>query len=145
MEDQIKFWINDLLEALESQVGGETVKRVLEQCGIACVRRGLCFGVVEEVKNNAQDLSDIDGILDLMNQRRIGGGKLYREDNVIFGSYEECNCPVRKKVTSPAFCYCTTGWAKEVFETVLEHPVDVELVEAIGRGDEVCTYRVTIL
>jgi hypothetical protein len=37
VEDRIKFWINDLLEALESQVDEETVKRVLGQCGIACV------------------------------------------------------------------------------------------------------------
>ena len=101
----------------------------------------------EAIKNSLDDLNDIDGILNLMNQKGIGGGKLHREDNVITGLYGmECTCPVRgKEITSPVFCYCTTRWAKEIFETALERPVEVELVKARGRGDKVCEYKVTIL
>ena len=42
------------------------------------------------------------------------------------------------------FCYCSRGWMKEVFETIVEKPVDVNLIESVKRGGEACRFTVRI-
>jgi predicted hydrocarbon binding protein len=42
----------------------------------------------------------------------------------------------------PTFCLCSRGWVKAVFSQALGQEVDVELVHAIGRGDECCEFVV---
>jgi predicted hydrocarbon binding protein len=51
---------------------------------------------------------------------------------------------VRKGVVklTGAFCFCSRGWVKAIFEALLKRPVRVELEKAIGFGDEVCKYNV---
>jgi predicted hydrocarbon binding protein len=44
---------------------------------------------------------------------------------------------------NPALCPCSRGWVKAVFTEALGEEVDVELVQAIGRGDERCAFRVS--
>jgi len=43
---------------------------------------------------------------------------------------------------SPTFCLCSRGWVKAVFGEALGEEVDVELLQAIGRGDECCEFLV---
>lgn len=72
-----------------------------------------------------------------MNQAGIGGGQLKREGNIIYGIYMECYCPSGKDISSPIYCNCTKGWAKAVFEMVLERAVDVNLEEGYRMGGRV--------
>ena len=43
---------------------------------------------------------------------------------------------------SPTLCLCSRGWVKAVFTEALGEEVEVELVQAIGRGDECCEFMV---
>ena len=45
---------------------------------------------------------------------------------------------------SPTFCLCSRGWVKAVFAEALGEEVDVEQVQAIGRGDECCEFAVQL-
>ena len=58
--------------------------------------------------------------------------------------YKRCYCPSQEQLQAdyPFFCDCTRGWAAAVFEEALGHPVAVELVRAIGRGDKHCEFLV---
>jgi len=40
------------------------------------------------------------------------------------------------------FCYCSRGWVKKIFETLLNKTVSVELEKSIGLGDKVCKFIV---
>lgn len=55
--------------------------------------------------------------------------------------HEEDTNAVRQ-VDALAFCNCSRGWVKTVFGTVSGRPVEVELKQAIGRGDPVCEFVV---
>ena len=43
---------------------------------------------------------------------------------------------------NPTFCLCSRGWVKAVFTGALGEEVDVELAQAIGRGEERCEFVV---
>ena len=55
-----------------------------------------------------------------------------------------CHCPrVRDAVKSgteisPTYCYCGAGFYKGIWEYILQHPVQVEVLESVLQGDDVC-------
>jgi predicted hydrocarbon binding protein len=55
-----------------------------------------------------------------------------------------CHCPrVRDAVAkgtpiSGTYCYCGAGFYKGVWEEILQQPVEVEVLESVMQGDEVC-------
>jgi predicted hydrocarbon binding protein len=61
-----------------------------------------------------------------------------------------CHCPrVRDAVQSGVrisgtYCYCGAGFYKGVWEEILQRPVEVEVLESVMRGDEVCTVAIRL-
>lgn len=59
-----------------------------------------------------------------------------------------CHCPRIRAVLeiggqiSPTYCYCGAGFYKGLWETILEQPVRVELLESVLAGGEVCRVAV---
>lgn len=57
---------------------------------------------------------------------------------------EYCHCPRVRAVlntldTIPTtYCYCGAGYYKGIWEEILQQPVDVEVLESVLKGDEVC-------
>ncbi|MBC8367536.1 hypothetical protein H8E52_09005 [bacterium] len=55
-----------------------------------------------------------------------------------------CHCPrVHEASETPGlladlYCYCGAGFYQGIWETILGHPVRVELLSSVLRGDEVC-------
>jgi hypothetical protein len=55
-----------------------------------------------------------------------------------------CHCPrIRDILTtdqtmSATYCYCGAGYYKGLWEEILQAPVEVELLESVLKGDEVC-------
>jgi hypothetical protein len=55
-----------------------------------------------------------------------------------------CHCPRVRDVLktdqtiSATYCYCGAGYYKDIWEQILEQPVEVELLESVLKGDEVC-------
>lgn len=59
-----------------------------------------------------------------------------------------CHCPRIRAVLetnlkiSPTYCYCGAGFYKGLWETILDQPVRVELLQSVLAGDEVCQVAV---
>ena len=55
-----------------------------------------------------------------------------------------CHCPRIRDVLkspetiSPTYCYCGAGFYKGIWEEILQQPVEVELLESLLKGDDVC-------
>jgi predicted hydrocarbon binding protein len=55
-----------------------------------------------------------------------------------------CHCPRIRDVlktsvpVSPTYCYCGAGFYKGIWEEILQRPVEVEVLETVLKGDEVC-------
>ena len=70
---------------------------------------------------------------------------MYKRQGKIHTVCTECGCPLVQEgyvENSPTFCLCSRGWVKAVFTEALGEEVDVDLVRAIGRGDECCEFVV---
>jgi predicted hydrocarbon binding protein len=59
-----------------------------------------------------------------------------------------CHCPrvrdaLKTGVTiSPTYCYCGAGFYKGIWEEILQEPVEVEVLESVLKGDQVCTIAI---
>jgi hypothetical protein len=55
-----------------------------------------------------------------------------------------CHCPRVRDILktserlSPTYCYCGAGYYKGIWEKILQEPVEVEVLESVMQGDEVC-------
>jgi predicted hydrocarbon binding protein len=55
-----------------------------------------------------------------------------------------CHCPRVRDILktsdtiSPTYCYCGAGYYKGIWEEILQQPVEVELLESVLQGDDVC-------
>ncbi|MGQ9566392.1 MAG: DUF6144 family protein [Candidatus Bathyarchaeales archaeon] len=73
---------------------------------------------------------------------------LHLDKGNVYIIYPKCYCPRVSKIPrgklSGTYCYCSVGWAKALFEGVLERPVEVVKEASIINGDKQCRFR-TIL
>jgi len=59
-----------------------------------------------------------------------------------------CHCPrVRdilktSETLSPTYCYCGAGYYKGIWEEILQKPVEVEVLQTVLNGDEVCRFAI---
>ena len=136
-------WLRDLMGRLEDQVGKAVAAEIMEACGRRCIGSS----VLEKARRVKQDAHDLDDLLDRLNQAHLGGGKLKREGKVIHASYERCYCGSVKQTQEPfsaVYCHCSCGWYKELFETILEKPVEVKLIESIIQGAQTCRFEIRL-
>jgi hypothetical protein len=136
--------LNSILEGL-SQVDPETRMKIMELCGEACAREEVYGSAIEIAARIAKEEVDEGRIIGRANEEILWCGKWARKGETIQCTCTKCGCPlVRNEVVrlTGMFCYCSRGWVKTIFVTLLKKPVRVELEKAIGFGDDVCRYVV---
>jgi predicted hydrocarbon binding protein len=145
VEELMQKWVTAFLDNMNESVDEETLKLLMEACGTACARY---HGSIKIARTIGEKSSDIEELLFELNQQKdYWCGKWEKRGDVIFSVCQECGCPLVLAgfvELSPAFCECSRGWVKAVFEAALGKPVEVELDQAIGRGDPVCKFVVEI-
>jgi len=133
--------LNSILQGL-IEVDLETRKKIMELCGEACARED---GDLEIAKRIAEETVDEEEIIARVNKEILWCSAWIRKGNTIQSTCIKCGCPlVRNNIVNltGTFCYCSMGWVKKIFETVLKKPVKVELKKSIGFGDNVCNFVV---
>ncbi len=130
-----------LVEILDSAVGGETKKNILENMGRACARENSAF--------YAKYKNDPEGYLDEVKQKwaeRTEYDKEAKTVRIVGKKTEKCFCPfVDHSITPKDFCSCSSGYFKETFETILGKPVEAVIEESILHGGERCSHVAKIL
>ena len=61
--------------------------------------------------------------------------------------YPQCYCSCVKRIDGQlpkAWCYCTLGYSRRMFETILGKEAEGELLSSIKAGDDVCRIRITV-
>jgi len=135
--------LNSIIEGLD-EVDLETRKKIMELCGETCAHSDDDLEIVKKISKEALDEEEI---LKIVNKEIPWCGIWTRNGNTIQTICVKCGCPlVRNKVVDfiGTFCYCSRGWVKKIFETLLKRPVNIELEKSIGLGDKVCKFVVYV-
>lgn len=101
-------YLKAMLNELESVCGSDTVSKVMKPCGYKCISEN----IIKKAKLLYSKAQTMDDFLKLLNEQRIGGGKLHTGDSVIIGVYDMCYCGIAKQADgiSPQYCNCSVGW-----------------------------------
>jgi hypothetical protein len=129
---------NTFLGKLQGVIDEQTRDHILEQMGRSCARDSEEHYI--KFKNN------VEGLLAEMTGQWLEKAEYHAgKKEIMLSSHEtgRCVCPfVNINETAAFFCSCSKGYQKQIFETVLERPVEVIIVESVLRGSKRCGFMI---
>ena len=138
-------WIKEMIGRMENQIGFPKSVEIMESCG------NKCCGVTtrKQAKKIMEESNSLIEFIEKLNEKGIGGGRLKLEnDNTITGGYDRCYCGLVKQTKEPfqtkTYCQCSVGWYKQLFKSVFEKDIKVELVQTIIMGANSCEFIIHI-
>lgn len=139
-DDRARRWLAAVIEGLDEYADEDQQTRIFELCGQSCASYDL-----QEVKRLKAEARDQEELLALINEHILWCGKWIWEKDHIHSICKSCGCPLVRDYgleLSPVFCLCSRGWVKAVFSEAFGREVEVDLSQAIGRGDQCCEFFV---
>lgn len=138
-------WLKGAIERLENAVGIDRARKIMESsgrmcCGVTCRKRA------QQAVHGARSVHEI---VRKLNKAHLGGGRLRVKDkHTVTGGYDQCYCGQVKHTKTPfptlTYCQCSVGWYKQLFEAVLDKPVDVEITQSIISGAKTCEFIIHV-
>jgi len=133
-------YLRTLMENIEKELDEKTRTKLMEECGRACARRGPLFKQAQkykgDVKSFVQDMAQL-----------LGKENAVLDGDTVRWGYPRCFCELVADGPDrlpAAYCLCSVGWVLEMFETVAQKPVRVELVQSVKRGALSCKFLVRL-
>ncbi len=134
-------WATKICNYLETSFDADTVSSIRQLC--PCNNGATAAKLM---KMCMQKTTNIHEFVELFNQTDKSGGWLeYVSEHELLLCYPTCFCACIKRndeMISSSWCQCSVGYAKRVFEQVVEVPVTAELVSSVKSGAERCAIRV---
>ncbi|MGB3906476.1 MAG: DUF6144 family protein [Anaerolineae bacterium] len=135
-------WLPAIIDGLARYTDAEQQTAIMELCGASCGRHDL--SALRRLKEQATDRKEL---LALINEHIPWCGTWEWKGDPIETICAACGCPLARDFgleLSPTFCLCSRGWVKTIFSEAFDQDVQVKLLQAIGRGDELCEFRVYV-
>jgi effector-binding domain-containing protein len=155
-------WVNGAMERLATLTGEAERFDVLSRCAhIFSPSR------IERVKAIYERNLDVDEVLMAMAEDPDWYEKPTRDGDIIYVTkvprnregYEQatndaerrthyCHCALVRNSPGdvhPAFCYCASGWYRQIWEGILDKPVRVEMLKSLTKGDETCQFAIHLV
>jgi hypothetical protein len=145
--------VRGAMEMLDAMVDEETKIQIMENCGSNCayVNRK----VVERAKLRRKKFKGTDQFLEAEQKKPMTGTRLVREGNMLYQFYTprsftimmRCYCGLLRglpdeKTVSKTYCHCSKGFVKKFWESVLERPVKVDLIQSAVSGPNECKFAI---
>jgi predicted hydrocarbon binding protein len=146
-------WVRGAMERLDALVGEETRIQIMENCGRDCA--DVNKRLIDRAKLRRKRVKSADEFLEAEQKKPMTGTRLVREGNVLYQFYTpkaftrtmRCYCgllrglPDRATI-SKTYCHCSKGFVKKFWESVLERPVKVELIQSAVSGANECKFAI---
>ena len=118
---------------------------------IKCIRMDCACGPelgkgkkITEIYDKESDLFLFVEKVNKLNQ----GFQIEHDGESFYLIYPQCYCSCVKRIDQPlskVWCYCTLGYTKRMFEYIFSRAVEVELLNSVKIGDDICKIRITVL
>lgn len=141
-------WIEAAENALAASGNTALAREVMKAVGQRCARQILdeCGEILGKKPET------VDELLDATNQRRLQVHNLAtlweKQGSRAHLEIDGCNCTLVKAglaKPNPIHCLCSIGLMEGIFSAVCRGPVSVEVVKAIGFGDDRCEFYVNFV
>jgi hypothetical protein len=132
-------WIFSMLNSINTQLDKDTRLRLMELCGRSCAQSGV-------IKTALENKGDLDKFIIQMG-KWLGKENVLRDGQTIQLVYQKCFCKIKTKIPeglADTYCDCSRGWLKEMFETIVGKPVEVEIKSTIKGGGDTCQFVVNV-
>ncbi len=138
-------WIEAVENALAAHGNTALTIEVMKAAGQRCAQQ-----ILDDCKEMlGKKPETVDELLDATNQRRLQIHNLdslwEKQGNKAYLKINECGCTLVKAGLArpnPVHCLCSKGLMGSLFSAVCQGAVSVEIVKAIGFGDDVCEFFV---
>ncbi|MFQ5980136.1 MAG: hypothetical protein ACE5OZ_18545 [Candidatus Heimdallarchaeota archaeon] len=137
-EEAIRGWIGALLEGIDAFVSEETKAKIFEKSGRSCAQDTvpLFKKLWEETQDLEKFVAAVDREARPESQWELKGNETDKPELHI--SYNGCYCYLRalKLVDTPSLCHCSPGWLKEILETILGKPIEIERLYSVHKPSQ---------
>lgn len=131
-------WVKSAMNRLESRFERPAVKQIRMscQCGYGMDEK---LSLVEKLVASSSSLEEFAG------SEKASAAGLSCVNGELYLEFPFCPCPMLADVDrleTDAWCQCTTGYSKVLFEKAFGCKVDVELLKSIKMGDDICLMKI---
>jgi len=142
--NRIKRWINVLLSEV-SNLDCDQGLEMLHVCGRDCSKANALIEGAVDTKKNFPDHGDMETRFQAFKNTYCNSFKLTKNGDKITLIFEECTCPLVKiGVSNSYLCNCTIGYSMQIFETLFERPVEINLLKSVLNGDSICEQEILL-
>jgi len=154
-------WVKTVMEKFDRLIPDEKDRwNIMKQCSCSCQDDSMA-----DYKTEYDKHKDIDKLIDYLHGKAFlikperKGNTIYITKAPAFPEeykkaktqdekrYYFCHCEYARAADSelsPSYCYCGAGWCQRIWEGILGRPVEIEIVESVLQGGEVCKFAVHI-
>lgn len=131
-------WVKATMKRLESHFEKPARKEIRMNCQCG-------YGMEEKlnlVKELVEASSNMEEFASLEKAREAG---MYCDKGELYLKFTFCPCPMLldvDRLDSDTWCQCTTGYSKVLFEQAFGCQVEVELLQSIKMGHEICLMKI---
>jgi len=131
-------WVKSAINRLENRFDRSAVKQIRMncQCGYGMDEK---FELVKDLVEASSDLEEF------ANQDKAKAAGFSFANGELYLQFTFCPCPMLAdvdKLDTDAWCQCTTGYSKALFEKAFGCEVDVVLLKSIKIGDDICLQKI---
>ena len=136
----IAHWLTDLLDTMDAELDEKTRVKLIEGCGRGCFLR---HSFKQEIARQGK------GDLTKLIEAYKNNFEIWQDGSLVHIRYgaisDHCYCPVAQMVPAKPNdiqCECTRATHQTIFETALDRPFKVEIIESLRRGGKTCHFVV---
>lgn len=131
-------WVKSAMTRLENCFDGYTVKQIRMKCQCG-------YGIDEKLALVKELIAASSSMEEFGSLEKANAAGLFCTDGELYLQFPFCPCPMLAdvdKLDTYAWCQCTTGYSKVLFEEAFGCKVDVELLKSIKVGDAICLMKI---
>ncbi len=138
----VRNWLTDLFDSMDAELDEPTKVRVMAGCGRGCFRR---FSFKQDIARLGK------GNLEKLLEAYKKNFEVWQEGAEVHVRYgpvvKQCYCPAARyhpPKPNDIHCECTRATHLTIFETALERPIQVKILESLRRGGKTCHFVATV-
>jgi len=150
---EIAAWMKGAMDRLDKLVSKDTRAEIRKACGRGCAAANK--GTIERARDKRRRFSSLDDYFAAELRKPLTGTRLEKKGNALtwfftprtFNPPMKCFCGLMKGLPedediSKTYCLCSRGFVERYWESVLDKPVKVELLESCLTGARECKFSV---